>query len=183
MSESPRTVSGKWIILVFLVLALALASGAWEYYYRLQQRPLALWGAQAARLIIQAPEVEGWLLADANAEDKTEGVEEVQAITIGSRRLRVVERRELGDARGLLHLRKALMNDRSFDWDAEAPKDVDWRYGLKFAKGSETATVLFAPQAERVRILELGNKVSVAPIARGLEKFFQEQFPEAKPSD
>ncbi len=181
MSESPRTVSGKWIILSFFSVALAMAVSAWAYYYFQQRRPMELWGADTARLILQAPKVEGWRLSVA-LEDPASAEGNAQTITVGSQRLTIIERRELTDARGLLHFRKGLLNDRCFDWNADVSAATnDWRYGLRFSDGDAQATLLFAPKAQRLRSLESGAEVSIAPIAAGLEAFLQEHFPEESP--
>ncbi len=179
MSEPSRTVSGKWIILSFLSVALAMATSAWAYYYFQQRRPMELWGADTARLIVQAPKVEGWRLSVA-MENAAET--DAQTISVGSQRLTIVERRELTNARGLLHFRKGLLNDRCFDWNADVSATTDdWRYALSFSDGDAQATLLFAPTSQRLRSLESGAEVSIAPIAAGLEAFLAEHFPEESP--
>lgn len=180
MTAPPRTVSGKWLILGFFAVALVMASSAWAFYFRQQRRPLELWGAEAATLIVQAPQVEAWRLS----ADVESGIPEGDrhSIAVESSRLRIVERRDIASARGLLHFRKGLLNDRCFDWNAKTPAPPDaWRYGLRFNGGGSQATLLFAPDSQRVRLWERGAEVSIAPISAGLATFLQEQFPEELP--
>lgn len=177
MSDAPRTVSGKWMILGVFGVGIAMAIAAWTYYYFQQRRPLQFWGPSAAQLIMQAPQVEAWRLADAAAVHDDPA--EVQTITLGKQRLRIMEAKDVSTARGLSHLRYGLMNDRCFAWDAKAPRDaVSWQYALRFVDGKSQTTLLVAPEAKRVRLLETGAEVSNAPVAEEYFKFFQEHFPE-----
>lgn len=179
MSDAPptKTVAGKWMILSVLGVGIAMAVAAWTYKYLQQHRPLQYWGASASQLILQATQVEAWRLADANQADGAE--DQVDAITVGPQRLRIVDRKDVVNARGLVHFRNGMLNSRCFDWDAPAPPDApDWTYALRFSDGANVATLLVAPTAKRVRLLETGAEVSNAPVASGYLDFFREQWPE-----
>jgi len=103
----------------------------------------------------------------------------VDTITVGPQRLRIVDRKDVVNARGLVHFRNGMLNSRCFDWDAPAsPVAPDWSYALRFSDGPNVATLLVAPQAQRVRLLETGAEVSNAPVSAGYLDFFREQWPE-----
>lgn len=179
MSNAPRMVSGKWMILGVVGVGVVMAVVAWLYYYVQQRRPLALWGPAAARLMMQAPQVEAWRLVDADAA--AEADDAIETITVGERRWRIAARKDVSAARGLSHLRYGFLNDRCFAWDEPAPEQASpWQFALHFVDGDSAATLLFAPQAKRVRLLETGAEASNAPVAEGYHRFFLEQFPETK---
>lgn len=176
MSDAPRTVSGKWMILGVLGVGFVMAVAAWYYYYQQQRRPLQFWGPATARVVMQAPRVEAWRLVDANLPANDE--ESVEMITVGSSRWRIAARKDVAAARGLVHLRYGFVNDACFDWQAPSPAaPPEWKYALRFADGAATATLLIAPDAQRIRLLETGAEASHAPVAQAYADFFAEQFP------
>jgi hypothetical protein len=181
VTEEPRTVSGKWMILSVVGIGVGMAVAAWLYFFFQQRRPLEFWGPSAARLIARAPVVDGiWLVAP-DAALSGENASEVKTLTIDGRRYRIAKKRDLSTAPGLTHLRHGMVNDRCFQWDAPAgPEKPDWRYVLHFTDGGQEATLLFAPDAKRVRLLESGGEVSIAPVSDGIRAFFEDQFPESK---
>lgn len=180
MNNAPRTISGKSTILTFASVSLLMAAGAWWYYYDQQRRPMALWGPGAARLIAQAPHVEAWQLADPQDPAAGEAIDGVlETMIVGGQRLRVAARRDASQAPGLSHLRKALMNDGCFAWDAKKPgQAIPWRYALRFTDNVQQATLLFTEDARRVQLLENGGEASLSPVAEGIATFLKEQFPE-----
>ncbi|MDZ4781525.1 MAG: hypothetical protein SGJ19_14845 [Planctomycetia bacterium] len=178
MSDAPRTVSGKWMILTAFGLAIAMSVGAWLFHYRQQHRPMELWGPAAAKLIAHGKEVQAWRLS---TDDEPTSADVLETITLDGQRLHVVERRDITNARGLVHFRSGLLNANCFDWNATSSESADWQYALQFGETDERATILFAPEAQRLRLLESGAEISVAPISEGLESFLKEQF--VPPSD
>jgi hypothetical protein len=176
VSDSPRTVSGKWMILSVFGVGIAMAVAAWTFYYLQQRGPLKFWGSSVALLIKNAPTVEAWRLVD--AEEPAGDSKEVEIISVGSQRLRIAERKDVSKAPGMSHLRNGFLYDRCFAWDQPAPQEAwSWQYALRFSDGKSEATVLLAPQAQRIKFLENGQEVSNAPVAQGYEGFFQEHFP------
>jgi hypothetical protein len=140
---------------------------------------MELWGAPAAKLIAHGKEAQALRLSTSEVPASADVLE---TITLDGQRLHVVERRDIAKARGLVHFRSGLLNSNCFDWTAtpsESPPT--WQYALYFVDGQETATILFAPQEQRLRLLETGAEISVAPISEGLEAFLKEQF--VPPSD
>jgi len=156
--------SGKRLILVVVVIALAAAAASWWYRYSATHRAAQFWGPQAATLIRDAPHVT--LRSDASSD----------------------EPRDISEARGLTHLRNALLEDDSYDWSAAGPSDTNWDSSLVFetSAGAEPrAVILFSPDFQWAANGSSGNPaqhaVSVGPIAEGLKKFFADQSAESQP--
>lgn len=160
--------SGKTLILGVLVLALAMAAAAWWFRYSQTHRAVELWGPQAAVLIRDAPRVT--LRSDAASKD-AEGAAETDVA------------RDISQAKGLTHLRNALLEDNSYDWTAKGPADTNWSQSLVFerSEGAEPRIViLFSPDFKWAANGSASDpaKSAVATsgeFAAGLAKFFAEQ--------
>jgi hypothetical protein len=184
MTDAPRTVSGKWVILAFAAVSVAMAVGGWAYFFNQQRRPMALWGTAAAKLIAKGPQTELWSLEDAGGAKGTAVDGIVETMFVDGQRLRIVARRDAAAVPGLSQIRQALMSDRCFDWDAMKPSAATpWRYALRFTEGNEQATLVFSGDGAQVRLLETGKEASTKPIAEGIAKFLQDSFPTEPPAD
>ncbi|HEV3025434.1 MAG TPA: hypothetical protein VGX76_23345, partial [Pirellulales bacterium] len=95
-------------------------------------------------------------------------------------------------ARGMANVRRALVEDTTYDWNSPPAADPpNWRYALEFNDGRNWATVLFDPDSRRVALTNRRRIAVVEPSANGeLREFFAEQFPDEprdeaseKPSD
>jgi hypothetical protein len=182
-NESPmdKTIPGKYAIIFIMGVGLASAVGSQWYYYHLQQRPLALWGAAEANIMLNAPIVDAVLLAPADKvpPGKLPAGQERERITVGKEHLLVLKRQDVSAASGFSHVRACLATDGSFDWDA--PKDdcqPEWQYGLEFNNGETTLMLLFAPNCNRARLVDTGASASMAPVMPGIVRFMKEQLPE-----
>jgi hypothetical protein len=155
--------SGKRLILGVVVIGLAAAAASWWFRYSATHRAAQFWGPQAATLIRDAPHVT--LRSDASTD----------------------EPRDVSDARGLTHLRNALLEDNSYDWSAAGPPDTNWDSSLVFevSEGAEPrAVVLFSPDFKW-----LSNGSATDPMksvvattgefAAGLQKFFADEATDA----
>lgn len=94
------TCVGGRIVVGIVLLAAALAAFAVWFQWHQTRRCLALHGPERARAIQTAPRVELWRL-----------VVEPQA-----GRPMVMERQDISHARGLVHLRRGLVEDANFEW-------------------------------------------------------------------
>jgi hypothetical protein len=126
--------SGKWLILA--ILAVALASGAFSWWFRWSatHRAAAFWGPEAATTIRDAQHVEAFRLATTSENtDRT--------LKAGDREYPVEKRIDASKAHGLIHLKQALVEDRSYDWDTsiDAEKVVP-RWALVFHPHAERPT-------------------------------------------
>jgi len=157
--------SGKNLILGVLVLGLAAAAAAWWFRYSTTHKATEYWGSQAAMLIRDASRVT--LRSDAPSTDE-EGTAEADVA------------RDISQAKGLLHLRNALLQDSSYDWTAQGPTDANWAKSLVFerSEGAEPRVViLFSPDFKWIGNGSTADPVKTAvaasgSFAAGLEKFF-----------
>jgi hypothetical protein len=165
-------VDSRLIILGMLLLAVGAAVLGIGYLRGLSQRAQAYWEPAHAELILQAPHVEAWQLAGAERSGTDAGVEQV---TIDGRSVVVLARRDVSEARGLVNVRRGLMQDASYDWDTPPTLPSDWDYALRFHDGDRETVLLFSlvsAQAARAGL----QPIATRPINQGLEAFFAEQF-------
>ncbi|HEX5443489.1 MAG TPA: hypothetical protein VFW87_06660 [Pirellulales bacterium] len=163
---------GKYVIAALLAIGLCGAGGGWFYHRQMQRRVIALWGVDAAALILSAPEVEGWKLQAADSQPASDGgtVTDGDTVSWAGGKWRIVETTGAAHAPGMPHLRRRLVQDDSFDWSATpAAQDRIWQYALRFSDGGCQATLLFDADYQCAGLAETGAVASVAPIARGLE--------------
>lgn len=105
-SASHGAASGGRIVMGLMLLAAALAAFAVWFQWNQTRRCLSLYGAERARAIQAAPRVELWGLA----------------VDPQSGRPRVTERHDISRAKGLVHLRRGLVEDANFSWsDVQEP--------------------------------------------------------------
>jgi len=187
---------GKLVVFSFFLVAAVLAGGAMWYHFAKSRWAMAFWGNDAARLIVRAPEVEVWHLADVPPDGPNETSENFRNSEY-ARRILIVDgspmyifrRRPVTDARGLIHTRMALVEDANFDITAKPPARNNWDYALRFYSPDEETVVLIDRERGLVRALdEPANAnqqtvASIAPIVSGLKQFLEEQFdePQKKP--
>jgi hypothetical protein len=120
-------ISGKHAILAVVALALVGTAYSWFYYRGLQRRPLEFWTAAKAQVFIQAPRVEALRLEAVSAD--REG--EILSLPGGPRQ--VVRIVDASAARGLVHVRHALINGATFvDFGVPPIEPARWEYALRF---------------------------------------------------
>lgn len=193
------SVSGKWVILGILAVAFVAAGGSWIFRYNATHRAVEFWGPQAARLIRDASRVDIFRLRTEEAGS----VPATARIPLKSdRTLYGYDQHIISKAHGLAHLRNALVEDRSFEWPAEAPSsDPPWRWALTFWRSPDRITplggpswtqkamdamhdkkqpvmtcILFTEDCTQATVVEPANGkvISCKPIAAGLREMFAE---------
>jgi hypothetical protein len=130
-APGPAPSAGRTVVVALLGMALALAVFAVWFQWRQTRRCLAFYGAEAARMIQGAPRTELWKLA----------------VDPATGRIVATERRDISSARGLVHLRRGLVEDANFAWGtvtAAGPSAADWDEALAFfaAPGTTPSAVL-----------------------------------------
>jgi len=174
-STPPRLVSGKYVILALLALGAAAAVGSWSYYALVQRWPMRFWGAETARLIAQAPQVEALRLEYAHVSDVKPASEPF--VVVDRQRLVDVEKHDITGRPGLGHVRSALLNTASFGQTYDMVDDQPvWHYALRFSNDSQTATVVFSGDGQWTASSEGTTSVSLTPVADELASFLREQF-------
>lgn len=166
--------SGRWAILIIVVLALAAATFSWTYRRYSVRRSMAFWGPAASEAIARAQHVELLRLAPLGAESRA-GQSESVAVPGGRRR--VAARRDISHAPGLSHLRNALLRDASYAWQ-EAPRKepIVWDYAVRFRGPGRMVDILFDLASKRAGRAASQQFVSIQPIGDGVKVFFEEQF-------
>jgi hypothetical protein len=166
--------AGKLLIVGMLAAGVLAAGLNWWFRYAATHRADQFWGADAATLIRDAPRVEALTL------EPGDGTMSADTVPMGRAAWRIVRSQDISHARGLTHLRNALLEDRSFDWPARPlPDDVSWTRGLRFRDGPlPPLVILFSPDdslAAKQQTGEAGSLVvSCAPIAAGLREVLAE---------
>jgi hypothetical protein len=176
----PTKVSGKLIIITIAALALVGGGFSWWYRYTSTHRAAEFWGGDAVKLIRDAPDVYWLTLGPMN-----DGKDHVHVVgspfadhyhTVGGT-WRVVERRDISQARGLVHLRNELLLDRSFQEETGMLNPVDfWRSALEFRASTTSPPLLIMFTADGRRMLRhappkgSGLAVPTSAFADGLKK-------------
>ncbi len=193
--------SGTLLIVGILVLALGAAMFSWWFRAQATRRAMTLWGAERAVLIQSGKPVHALRLARSADGDGPAN----ESIVVQGRALAIDERIDITRSGGLLHLRQALLEDRSLgegideqgneELGGEAESDASvWAYGLQFGEGEPAVLLVFSATFDRMLLVEQdGNArataVSSAPIstaqpfAEGMTTFFAEQFDASTASD
>ena len=165
--------SGTLVIVAIVLVGVSAAAFSVWYQQHQSQRSLQFWGAENARLIARAPVAEALRLDLSPEESDCPDKLEVLRGTIC-----VERRREVSRAPGFSNIRRGLLQDASFDWDAVPPDNaLSWEFGLRFEENGREVALLFdltlgvASLAAAERAVAL-DKAAVAD----LKAFFAEQF-------
>ncbi len=177
--SQPTQISGSVVIVGIVVLALGAASFSWWFRVQATDQALALWGADRARLIQRGKQVQVLRLSSRPASDD---VAAGAFLELDDQKLLVTEQQDISAVRGLLHLRQALLEDRSFDESTvHEPNRTEWAFGLRISDGRLAMLLLFTRDFEKMAVVERGRVESVVSIAKeptaaGLATFCAEQF-------
>jgi|OM-RGC.v1.017033565 hypothetical protein len=138
VDPAPGRVGGL-LVMGLLLLGLTAASVAIAFQRGQTEQCLAFYGADAAATVSRAPHVELWQLAEVDG------------------RLTAARREDISQAKGLVHLRRGLVEDANFDWQAgetaESPLPPHaWDWAMVFAESPQAAAT---GQATRL-VIDLG---------------------------
>ncbi|NDC62727.1 MAG: hypothetical protein EBZ59_01765 [Planctomycetia bacterium] len=161
---------GRGVPLVVGLLALGLAAaatGVW-FQWRQTRRCLAFYGPAVARRISVAPRVELWTLRPG----------------VGHGRLVAEEKLDVSGARGLVHLRRGLVEDANFRWDGPAPTgerlpDDAWDDAVAFFDGpddSAAATILaidLGADGGSLAVVGRPGRIGLGRIEGGLKRWIE----------
>ena len=174
--SSAAGVSGKWVIIGILAVALTAAGGSWWFRYSATHKAAVFWEPRAAGLIRDASFVELIELRPAAGAERTNPPASHFAFG-GDSKYVPAKRRVVSAARGLVHLRNALLEDRSFVWDNTDVlpwhETVEWRWLLVFADKKGGTLITFSKDCHFV-MTESHKVISCEPIAAGLAEMFAE---------
>ncbi len=171
---------GKLLILSILLLALALAVFSIWYQRSLAWRSQEYFGPQAAELILQAPIVEALKLTPSSGFHANPPE---RILSVGGQAVVIAQQRDVSTARGLANVRRGLLSDRSYDWDAApAAGSPTWDYALCFKHGDREATLLFSTEESQALLAGRSQSLSTSPVTAGLSAFFAEHLAESQPA-
>jgi hypothetical protein len=163
--------SGKLVIFGIVGVALAAAGASWWYRYSATRRAAEFWGARAVQLIRDAPVVELLRLAKPEHPDQPGEF--------------LIEKYDISAARGLTHLRNALLEDRNFTWpgtDELPPGECEWILQFRDAPGESAPPLMicyFSDCRLAMRVLandDTRKTISCETIAAGLREMFAEML-------
>ncbi len=140
---------GKVAIVAILVMGFSLALFAVVYKSWRSARAVEFWGRDTSELMIANQRIE-LLVLDAQAAASASSAPEDQRVKFANASYPITDRLDVTTARGMLHLPRALLENSSFQFDANPPASPSWAYALKFSKDDRSATILVNPQKQTV---------------------------------
>ena len=173
--------TGGRLVFGLVILGIALASFAIWFQRHQTRRCLELYGSSVARRIQTAPRVELWEPLPGSDPGNTGGIGE-PAPRFGAAR-----RFDVSRARGLVHLRRGLVEDANFDWNNSGPSGP-WDAALAFYDGpddAEPAAVLafdFDSAGGTLTLLGGGKPVGLGRLEKGLRAWLATAGAESGPA-
>ncbi len=172
MVHSPATTRfrpGSLIVVVILLLGIAAATVAVFYQRTQTRRCLDFYGSEAAWRLAKAPRVELWQVAP----------------TGQPARLVATNRHDVTDAKGIVHLRRGLVEDAGFRWNASGVvdrlPDAAWDYALVFSDpaGDGRTAVVVDLEAEGGWLAVQGRpgRAALGRLGRGLAEWIAATIP------
>src|SRR5688572_22772802 len=184
MSRAPK--SGFVVAAALLLLGGVTAGIAWRYNLSRTRQALAYWGPSAVALIRDAPQVTVHRIAFAtDVIDKPTGNSPLMHPHTRAP-AQVLGARDLSQAKGLVHLRHALLDDRSYTWTDQTPANDDFAYILTFEENGARLAIYFSSDLTRMTAIHWAvapsqranalQTISTRPIAAGLGEYFADIF-------
>lgn len=174
---------GTRVVVGILALAIGLGLFALWFQWRQTRRCLDFYGTETARLIQQATRVEVWERASGTAATAGPGTASPS-----------VERYDVSTARGLVHLRRGLVEDANLDWsrrDERAASTTAWGLALAFFESAGAVTpgaVLLVERAPDgaaaggfLSVEGRPGRVGLGRLASGIERWWRSVRVDAVP--
>lgn len=177
--DSAAPAIGTRLVFGLVVLGTALASFAIWFQWQQTRRCLDFYGSAVARRIQVAPRVELW---ERLGEDEISGAG-------GEPRPESALRFDISRARGLVHLRRGLVEDANFDWTRRGATGGPWDAALAFydrLEDREPAAVLAfqfgpGPGGGTVTLGAGGEPVGLGRLEKGLRAWLAAARAESGP--
>jgi hypothetical protein len=177
---------GKLVIVAMLGVGLCAAAFAAWYQYRGQHRAHDHWGTTSAVLIAEAPQVTVLSLGESGPQEESTFQDQTadseaaapRRLEFGERSWQVLSTKDGRAAPGIKNIRRALVLDTTFDWNAlPLDEEPEWQYAIGFTDNRNWATVLFDFETGRVALTGAKKTARLDPAAnKELQEFFTEQF-------
>jgi hypothetical protein len=168
----PR-VSGTLIIVGILTLAVAAAGTSWWFRYTSTHRAAKFWGPKVSKLIRDAPEIRFTFTIGAV-------IDEPETTDLFERNGNPGNKVTVSKAKGMAHLRNALLEDPNFVWNEPTPKEIppaSWKLTFRDPATNEEAAIGFTKDCGYCGLVEANGPpriISCAPIRSGLWEMFTE---------
>jgi len=154
---------GRSLVVGLVLLGLAGAAAGIAYQRLQTRRCLGFYGSEVAHLVNMAPRVELLRFAPGGSPGRLVA-REVRDVTL---------------AKGLVHLRRGLVEDANFDWRPEADvirlPDEAWDLAFVFsdpgATGGRATLVIDLDDGGTLAVVGQPGRVRLGRIASGLEKW------------
>jgi hypothetical protein len=178
MASAPATPAfrpGSLLVVAILLLGFLAATVAISYQRLQTRRCLAFYGPEAARRVAKAPRVELWRLAPTGRPG----------------RLVATSRLDVSTAKGIVHLRRGLVEDAGFRWHeagagGRLPEEA-WDYALVFsdptADGRTTIVLDLAADAGWLAVQGQPGRAALGRLGRGLEEWIAATVPPELPAE
>ncbi|MCA9173549.1 MAG: hypothetical protein KDB14_03600 [Planctomycetales bacterium] len=166
LPEMAGSKAGKAVILGIFGLTLAMSVFAVWYRQAVGRRARELFGIEAGQRLQLADDVALVRLpAPVATLDKPPEGDDLVWLAMAK-------------VSGMTHVRGALIEDRSFDWEEPGePCPPQWQYVLRFRDRGGATHLALDLQCARLRVLERQREVGFAPMATFLRRFITSQFP------
>ncbi len=165
-----RIQTGTLTVTLLLGIAIVLGGFSILYHHQSGNQALAYWGSDQAELIGHAPRVDWLRLSPVEDPDATPTE---SMLTVDGRMYRVVETRDVTGAPGFTYVRRALLQDDSFEFGVAEPKHSEtmetWYSALCFISEDDNHVYVYFDQSFQHVFGNHGSRaVGVGPISKGL---------------
>lgn len=159
---------GSILVVALILLGIAAGGVAIGYQRAQTRRCLAFYGSEAARRVSKAPVVELLTVAPSGRPG----------------RLVVTDRYDVTSAKGIVHLRRGLVEDAGFRWAADEPAVAlpleSWDHALVFtdSDGSRTTVVIDVDtHGGWLAVVGRGGRVALGRLGQGLAEWIEATSP------
>lgn len=167
--------SGKMVIIGIFAAAIAGAILTWWFQYDARRRSRDFWGTDNAVLIGRAPTVELLRLRRDGKADAEVG----EHLRFDGVVFYLDERKDISKARGLVHMRDALIRDSGFQWDrSRGDCPPQWAYAFRFVDDKAQVIIALDVHCKRVRLVPDGREADVSPMYQGIKELVDREFPQ-----
>ncbi len=168
-------------IIVGIAVALGIAAGLAGYWwnYGVSRRAMEFWGQENARLVRLAPKVE-YLELQLIEDDLTITPESIRPL-LATYSYAIRKTADLSQARGLIHLRNAILSDDQYRWDIFEDQLLQEKVqALRFTdEAGKVVTIYFSipPAVAFLDTNKQNENIVLGPLAKSLEQFLARELP------
>lgn len=133
--------AGQWVVAIMFAVGLGASLFAWVWRKTQTDDCLAFWGAENAAAIRAGDKVTLMRLGDSGLHESAlpESPASPGVVLPSGMMWLIEETRDISQAKGITHARRAFIEDSGFDWsslaESEQPKRLD--FAVQFQRGDE----------------------------------------------